>query len=79
MIISDHAFDEMQNDGITEAEIEQCLRYGELEIKQIVQGESRYGKKLELKDKTIMTIYAFQGNEERIITVYVIRRKKWQS
>lgn len=57
MIISDHARDEMENAGITEDEVRDCLEHGTLEIKQVVEGETRYGKKLELKEKTIMVIY----------------------
>lgn len=78
MIISDHARDEMAKEGITEQNVRGCLEHGELEIKQIVQGETRYGKQLELKDKTMMIIYTIRNNEERIITAYTIRRKKWQ-
>ena len=78
MIISDHARDEMNQAGITEEEVAQCLKHGELEIMQVVKGETRYGKKLDFKDKTIMVIYAFRNDEERIITSYIIRRKKWQ-
>jgi hypothetical protein len=78
MIISNHARDEMHQAGISEDDVAQCLEHGELEITQVVKGETRYGKKLDLKDKTIMVIYAFPNNEERIITAYTIRRKKWQ-
>jgi len=79
MIISDHARDEMVQAGITKDDVRNCLRHGELEIKQIVDGETRYGKRLELKDKTIMIIYTMRNDEERIITAYTIRRKKtWQ-
>ena len=76
MIISDHARKEMEQSGINEAEVIQCLEYGKLEIRQVIKGEVRYGKKLELKSKTIMVIYTFHRNEERIITTYIIRRKK---
>ncbi len=76
MILSGHAQDEMRRAGITEENIEHCLMSGVLEIKQIVKGEMRYGKKLELKDKTIMVIYTFQNKEERVITAYPVRRKK---
>ena len=78
MIISDHARDEMNQAGITEEEVAQCLKHGELEIMQVVKGETRYGKRLDFKDRTIMVIYAFRNDEERIITSYIIRRKKWQ-
>ncbi len=79
MITSDHARDEMDKAGISEQEVRDCLEHGELEINQIVAGETRYGKKLELKDKTIMVIYTIRNQEERIITAYTIRRKKtWQ-
>jgi len=75
--ISDHARKAMDDDAISEDEVNQCLDQGELEIKQVVNGEMRYGKKLELKEKTIMVIYT-HSDIDRIITTYVIRRKKWQ-
>lgn len=76
MIISDHARKEMEQSGICEEEVQQCLKHGELEIRQVVKGETRYGKKLILKDKTIIVIYTLREEEERVITAYVIRRKK---
>lgn len=76
MILSKHAIEEMQNDCISEQEVEQCLQHGEHEITQIVDGEKRYGKKLQLNDKTIMVIYTIQNNEDKIITTYIIKRKK---
>lgn len=79
MIISDHAHEEMIQAGITEDEVKQCLEHGELEIKQVVYGEVRYGKKIVFKDKTIIVIYTIRNNEERVITAYPIRRKKWQN
>ena len=78
MIISDHAVEEMANACITEQDVHDCLAHGELEIRQIVDGETRYGKRIELNDKTIMIIYTVRDKEERIITAYAIRRKKWQ-
>ena len=76
MIISPHAYEEMLKAGISDDEIRQCLEHGELEIKQFVKGEMRYGKKIDFKDKTIMVIYTHRRNEERVITAYIIRRKK---
>ena len=76
MIISDHARKEMEQSGISEEEVQQCLKHGELEIRQVIKGEIRYGKKLIFKDKTIMVIYTLSKDEERVITVYIIRRKK---
>ena len=76
MIISDHARKEMEQSGISEEEVQQCLKHGELEIRQVVKGETRYGKKITLKDKTIMVIYTIRKDKERIITAYTIRRKK---
>jgi hypothetical protein len=76
---SDHARRAMQDDEISEEEVEACLKYGELEIKQRVNGELRYGKQIELKNKIIMVIYTIRGNIDRIITAYIIRRKKWQN
>ena len=76
MIISDHARKEMERSGISEEEVQLCLKQGELEIREVVKGETRYGKKLILKDKTIMVIYTLRKEEERIITAYIVRRKK---
>ncbi len=76
---SDHAREAMADDEISEEEVEVCLKHGELEIKQLVNGEMRYGKQIELKDKVIMVIYTIRDNIDRIITVYTIRRKKWQN
>jgi hypothetical protein len=78
MIISDHARDEMQQAGISEDEVIQCLAHGELHRRIIVKGESRYAKRHVFKDKTIEVIYTLRGDEERVITAYPIRRKKWQ-
>lgn len=70
----------MQADDTAEDEVHSCLEHGELEIKQQVQGEMRYGKKLELKNKTILVIYIHRGEVQRVITCYLIRRKKlWQN
>ncbi len=77
MILTTHARDEMEASGITEEEVKACLDHGMLEIKQVVHGEMRYGKKLERKDKVIMVIYTVQGEEERVITCYPIQRKRW--
>ncbi len=76
--ISDHAKEAMADDEITEEEVKQCLVYGELEIMQFVGEELRYGKKLDLKNKIILVIYTLKEDVERVITAYVIRRKRWQ-
>lgn len=76
---SDHALKAMADDEISEEEVEACLNRGELEIKQIVNDEMRYGKQIELKDKMIMVIYTIRDGADRIITAYTIRRKKWQN
>lgn len=77
---SDHAKNEIVASGITEEEVRECIEHGEREIKQVVDGETRYGNKLELKDKTIIVIYTYRGEETRIITCYPVWRKKtWQS
>jgi len=62
---------------ITENEVLACLRHGKLIIKQVVKGEIRYGKDLELKDKKIIVIYTLRKGVERVITTYPIKRKKW--
>lgn len=78
MIVSEHAKEEMEASGITEEEVNACLENGELEIKQVVDGETRYGNKITLKDKTIIVIYTYRGEEKRIITAYPVwRKKKW--
>ena len=77
MIISDHARKAMLNDGITEEEIKACIEHGEREIKQLAEGEVRYGNKLELKNKTIIVIYTYRDKKTRVITCYIIQRKKW--
>lgn len=76
MIISEHALEEMEESEVTEEEVKACLEHGELEIKQVVDGEMRYGNKLALKDKTIMVIYTHRDDEQRVITCYPIWRKR---
>ena len=79
MIIPAHAQREMALSGITEEEVRSCVGHGNLEIRQVVRGEVRYGKKLELKDKTVVAIYTLRHNEERVVTAYLIRRRSpWQ-
>ena len=73
-----HAEEEMLKDGISKEEAEACLEHGELVIKQVVKGELRYGKQLELKDKKIVVIYTLRKEETRVVTCYTVRRKKWQ-
>ncbi len=77
VVLSEHAREEMASEGITEEEVYWCLEHGEPEIKQFVNQEMRYGKKLVLKDKTVMVIYTFRKEKTRVITCYTIRRKKW--
>ena len=76
--ISEHAKKAMEDDEISEVEVITCLNHGELEIKQFVNGELRYGRKSEFKDKTIIVIYTQRENICRVITCYTIRRRKWQ-
>ena len=78
--ISDHAKEAMEDDKINEEEVKQCLEHGGLQIKEIVHGETRYGKQLELKDKKLMVIYTIRGEIYRVITAYTIQRKQtWQA
>ncbi len=78
MIISEHVKEEMRASGITEEEVKECVEHGDLEIKQVVNGETRYGNKLAMKNKTIIVIYTYRGEEKRIITAYPVwRKKKW--
>ncbi|MBI5392388.1 DUF4258 domain-containing protein [Candidatus Woesearchaeota archaeon] len=76
--ISDHAIQEMMDDNILVEEVYSCLENGSLEIKQFVDGELRYGKKLEFKDKIIMVIYTYRQETIKVVTCYTIRRKRWQ-
>ncbi|MBI2581321.1 DUF4258 domain-containing protein [Candidatus Woesearchaeota archaeon] len=73
-----HAEDEMLKDGISREEAEACLEHGELVIKQVVKGELRYGKQLQLKGKEIVVIYTLRKEETRVVTCYTVRRKRWQ-
>lgn len=66
----------MEQSGISEEEVSICLRQGTLIIKQLVKREMRYGKQIDLKWKRIIVIYALQNQEEKVITVYPVRRKK---
>ncbi len=75
--ISEHAREAMEDDGISEEEISACLEHGETEIKEYINGEVRYGKKIELKNKTVMVIFTNKDEKQRVITCYLIRRKKW--
>lgn len=77
--IPEYAQKAMADDEITEGEVNACLEHGTLEIKQFVKGEMRYGKRLELKNHTIMVIYTYRGEATRVVTCYIIRRKKWQN
>lgn len=76
MILSEHALKAMKDSGITEEEVKTCIINGELEIKQIVKGEVRYGKRMDYKDKTIIVIYLHKKDEEYVITTYPVRRKR---
>ncbi len=75
---SQHAEEEMLKDGISKEEAEACLEHGELVIKQVVKGELRYGKQLQLENKEIVVIYTLRKEETRVVTCYTVRRKKWQ-
>lgn len=77
MIITWHAREAMDHYGISEEEVGLCLELGSLEVKQVVNQEMRYGNKLVTKEKTLMVIYTYRENKVRVITCYLIRRKKW--
>jgi len=78
IVFAPHAIREMLRREISREEALQCLNYGRLIIRQIVNGETRYGKRIELKDKTIIVIYLYKDSTTKIITCYPIRRKrKW--
>ncbi len=76
MNISEHARRAMEESGISEGEVLECLKNGKRVIKQAVKGEMRYGSEIDLKEKKIIVIYTLFNNEERIITTYPIRRKR---
>ncbi len=78
MILSSHAQQEMHQAGITEEEVAQCLEYGDLEFREVVNGEVRYGKYFGLKNKDITVVYTFRKNAIRVVTVYQIQRKQWK-
>lgn len=78
MIISDHAKQKMLALGITDDEIMACMDHGRIELKNIVNGEMRYGKQLDVNDTSIMVIFMYRESETRVITCYKLRRKKWQ-
>lgn len=78
MILSGHAIERMLKKGITETEVKECIEHGCMEIELPVRGEMRYGKKLDLKNRSIVVIYTLSGNEPRVITVYQIVNRKWQ-
>ncbi|HLC84759.1 MAG TPA: DUF4258 domain-containing protein [Candidatus Nanoarchaeia archaeon] len=75
IIITDHAREEMEDEGITEEEVHHCLEHGDLKIEMPVDGEMRYGKKVDCIDKTIMVIYAYREGTTRVITAHTVRRK----
>ena len=76
MILSDHALEEMAHSAISEEEVQQCLEHGNLIAKQRVKGELRYLKRIEFKERKIIVIYTYVGDEEKVITTYPIKRKK---
>ena len=63
--LSEHARKAMDDDEITENEITTCLEHGELEIKQQIKGELRWGRKLSLKEKTILVIYTEKESNQK--------------
>ena len=77
--ISDHARDEMESSDIAEDEVKTCLEHGTLKIKQFIKNELRYGKRIDLKDKSIIVIYTKTKSKIRVVTTYPIRRKKWKN
>ncbi len=77
MIITLHAEEAMEQHAIIEEEVKICIEQGELIIKQLVDGEQRYGKEIMLKDLKLVVIYTYERDEVKIITCYPIRRKKW--
>jgi len=77
MIISDHAKDRMSRKGISEEEVKKCAYEGILRTKTVINGEIRHVNVLQMKDKTIVTVQTFESLERKIITVYLLMRKRW--
>jgi len=78
VVFSPHAIREMLRRKISLEEALHCLNHGELIIRQNVKGETRYGKRIELRDKTILVIYVHENTTTKVITCYPIKRKrKW--
>lgn len=75
MILSNHTKERMQKKGISKDEIIACIEHGSKEIEGFMHGEYRYGKRLELKHKTIFVIYTHVGDEKRVITCFNEKRK----
>lgn len=76
MIISPHARNKMNRLNIPKEDIEKCFKDGKPVIKQIIKGEMRYGKVIDLKDRKLVIIYTYEkSGETRIITTYYMRRK----
>lgn len=78
MIISDHAKEEMLKDGISEEDVRQCLEHGTGIMQNCVDGETRYGKKLAMKDRAVFVIYTFRHEEPRVITAYTVNDQRWR-
>jgi len=78
MIISEHALGRMSSKGISEEEVKKCVYEGVLKTRNVVNGEMRQVTELQMKDKTLVTIHTFDGLERRVITVYLLARKRWQ-
>ena len=78
MILSEHAKEEMLADGISEEEVRQCIEHGTKIIKDCVNGEMRYGKRLAMKDWSVIAIYTFRQGETRVITAYTVNDQRWR-
>ncbi|MBL7160886.1 MAG: DUF4258 domain-containing protein [Candidatus Aenigmarchaeota archaeon] len=76
--LSGHAQEQMERKGISQREVEECVKLGRLVSKQVIEGEMRYARTMPLKDKTVTVVYTLRGDRVRVITCYPIKRKRWK-
>lgn len=74
---SEHVRIAMEKHGISEEEVREVLEHGTCIIREIVDGERRYGNELLKKGRIIIVIYTYRDDATRIITCYGKRRKQW--
>ena len=80
IIIPNHAKKQIENRGITEAEIEEVIKNGELIFEEINSrfGRKRYSK-IPLGMRSLIVIWFVNKNgEEEVITAYWRQDRKWE-